>query len=554
MSIDYSLFAIKIYFFLVFFFIYGGFAYSFSFDGLRIPPPKSILIHPYQFFMFENDESYHSLLVPKASKYSTIYFNNLKVKLGEGTIQDDKSVEIIIVPSKDLENLIKNDQLGVCCNKENLLSGNCQSENTFIKPNIDGLIYFGTHLSNSNYFSNIKRGGAYSLMISNCGSSSNGYIYGELVIKNVYGFLPAIEFMKINLYFFGLVLYAFLAIYWIYKCIRNSKHLINMQYYMIGELLLSFVSSFLWFHYYRQWNLTGSSSKFLFGTSTAINTLKLTIVVILTLIASNGVGISKISINSRRRSIAIFTIGTMYFFNTLFKEYVVYLRSRNASITSSLLLYSILPIGIINGIVFFWVFHELVNLLNKLENEKQTEKLSLYKRFTYILFFSVIIAFTYLLLEIRFYSWDIVERWKYQWIFQDAIPFFFVSVFKLNLLLLWIPKENSKKYLNAAEVPIEVVIELETQELKNITFKNEKDLNYNENMNITQIKDYSYIENLSSSQDPNYGSRISEGLDQSNSPVVSEEINLTDKNRNNLDDYYEKSEVNKENSTHLINR
>ncbi|CUV07845.1 unnamed protein product [Cryptosporidium hominis] len=553
MNTDYSPFAIRIIFCLVYFFIYGRFVYSFSFDGLRIPPPKSILIHPHQFFIFENDDTYYNLLVSKPTKYSTIYFDNLKLKSSDGIILDDESIEIIVVPSKELENLIRNDQLGVCCNKENLLSGNCQNENTFIKPNINGLIYFGTQLSNSNYFSNIKRGGAYSIMISNCGNSSNGYIHGNLVIKNVYGFLPAIEYMKINLYFFGVIFHAFLAIYWIYKCIRNSKQLINVQYYILVELILSFFSSFLWLQYFRQWNLTGSSSTFLFGISTAINILKLTIIIILTLIASHGVGISKISIDSRRKSTAIFLTGILYFLNALIKEYIVYLRSRNASITSGLLLYSILPVGILNGIIFFWIFHELVNLLNKLENNKQTEKLSLYKRFAYILFFSIIIAFIYLLLEIRFYSWDIVERWRYQWIFQDAIPFFFVSILKLNLLLLWAPKENSKKYLNAAEVPIEAVIELERQELNIITTPEKgKGLESNGNLNINQIKDFGHINDLSSSPKLYYDSRIYENSNQPNNPIVSEEINYSERNLDKLE-YYVGSEVNKENSVYLIN-
>ncbi|OII73723.1 uncharacterized protein cubi_03521 [Cryptosporidium ubiquitum] len=555
MSIDYSSSLIKIQLFLVCFLTFGALTYSFSFDGIRIPPSKSIIIHPYQFFMFEKDESYKNLFVPKVAEYSTIYFNNLKVKSSNGIIQNNESIEIIIAPSKDLESLIKNDQLGVCCNKESLLSGNCQVENTFIKPNIDGIIYVGANLNNSNYSSNIKRGGAYSLMISNCGNSNDGYLYGELVIKNVYGFLPAIEFMKINLYFFGIVLYAFLTIYWIYKCIKNNKQLINMQYFILAELLLSIISSFLWLQYFRQWNLTGSSSIFLFGVSSTINILKLTIVVILTLIASHGVGISIISINSRKKIIAISTTGVMYFLNTLFKEYVIYLRSRNLNINSSLLLYSILPIGILNGIVFFWVFHELVNLLNRLEDDKQTEKLSVYKRFTYILFFSVTIAFIYLMLEVRFYLWDIVERWRYQWIFQDAIPFFFVAILKLNLLLLWVPKENSKKYLVAAEVPIEVTIELETHELKKMSFNNEKDLDCFENTNETQNEDFCFnIENFLSYPDSDYEIKKSEHLNQSNNLVISDNINYVKENRGNLNKYIgEKFEVNKENSMHLIN-
>lgn len=555
MGIDYSLFLIKTSLFLVCFLVFSGLVHSFSFDGLRIPPPKSIMIHPYQFFLFENDDPYHNLIVSKVSEYSMVYFNDLKVKSMDGIIQNNESIEILVVPSKDLDDLINNDNLGACCNKESLLSGNCQAENTFIKPNIDGLIYVNADLNNSNYSSKVKRGGAYSLVISNCGDLNDGYLYGKLVVKNVYGFLPAIEFMKVNLYFFGVILYTLLAIYWIYKCIRNNKQLINMQYYMLGVLLLSIISSFLWLQYFKQWNLTGSSSKFLFAFSSAINILKLTIVVILTLIASHGVGISKISISSKRRFIAISITGVIYFLNTLFKDYVVYLRSINVNVTSSLLLYSILPIGILNGIIFFWVFHELVNLLNRLEDDKQTEKLSVYKRFTYILFFSVITAFAYLMLEVRFYLWYIVERWKYQWIFQDGIPFFFVSVLKLNLLLLWIPKENSKKYLVAEEVPIEVVIELETQGLKSMISLNNKDPECIEDTNAAKIEDFDYdIKDLLSSLDSDYGTKISGNSDKQNALNISNKINYTKKDQDNFNKYIkERSETNKENLVHLIN-
>ncbi|XP_668004.1 hypothetical protein [Cryptosporidium hominis TU502] len=49
---------------------------------------------------------------------------------------------------------------------------------------------------------------------------------------------------------------------------------------------------------------------------------------ILTLIASHGVGISRISIDSRRESTAIFLTGILYFLNALIREYIVYLRSK----------------------------------------------------------------------------------------------------------------------------------------------------------------------------------------------------------------------------------
>lgn len=546
-----TFFLIKLGLFLASFLSSCDFVYSLTFNGLRIPPSKSILIHPYQFFVFENDELPRSLFTSEGVKSPVIHFKELKVKSSDEIIQKNDGIEVIILPSKDLDYLIKNDQLGMCCNKEILLSGDCQIENTFIKPKIDGLIYLHTNLNNSNYSSIIKKGGAYSLMISNCGNSNNGYIFGELVIENTYGFLPAIEFMKIKLYIFGVGLYSFLTVYWVYKCIRNSEQLINMQYYMLGELVLSIFSSYLWLQYFKQWNLTGFNSTYLLVVSTTTNILKLTMLVILTLIASHGVGIYNTSIQSRKRSIVILTTGIMYFFNTLFKEYVSLLRSRNINITPNLLLYSVLPIGVLNGVISFWVFHELVNLLHRLEDDKQKGRLSLYKRFTYILFFAATIAFVFFILEIRFYSWDIVYRWKYQWIVQDAIPFFFVFILKLNLLLLWIPKENSKKYLNAAEVPMEIIIELETQELKNIDLDYKKNLEY---INSTNKKHVNYInineeDQVTTLNSDNAGGKFKQLNKRDDQKEISDVTSYKEENMDCCTEYVEKTyEVNKENT------
>lgn len=556
MYIGHTFFLIKLGFFMVYFLSGGDFAYSLTFNEVRIPPSKSILIHPHQFFVFKKDDLPHGSFASEHFKYPVIHFKELKVKSMDGIIQNSDGIEVIILPSNDLEYLIKNDQLGMCCNKENLLSGDCQIENTFIKPKVDGLIYLHANLNNSNYSSIIKKGGAYSLMISNCGNLNDGYILGELVIESAYGFLPAIEFMKIKLYLFGAGLYSFLTIYWAYKCIRNSEQLINMQYYMLGELVLSILSSYLWLHYFKQWNITGSNSTYLLVISTITNILKLTILVIMTLIASHGVGIYKTSIISRKRSIVILMTGIMYFLNTLFKEYVALLKSRNINVTPSLLLYSVLPIGILNGVVSFWVFHELVNLLYKLDDDKQKGRLSLYKRFTYILFFAAIVAFAFFILEIRFYSWDIAYRWKYQWIIQDAIPFFFVSILELNLLLLWTPKENSKKYLDAAEVPMEVIIELETQGFKNIALDNKKDLEYTSSQNKRGAK---YIDIDKDDQhtitDSDNTNRIFKQLDRQNDQKnTSDETNYREETLDYCRKYIEnKHEVNKENSVKLIN-
>ncbi|KAJ1612373.1 PTM1-like protein [Cryptosporidium canis] len=399
-----------------------------------------------------------------------------------------QGLEVIILPSKELDYLIKKDMLGTCCNYENLLSGDCQTENTFIKPKIDGLIYFQANNNGLNYSSVIKKGGAFSLLITNCGNLNNGYLFGELVIKSSHGFLPAIEFMKIKLYFFGVGVYSSMTMYWLYKCIRNSGQLINIQYYMLGELLLSILSSFLWLQYFKQWNLTGINSMKLLSISTSTHILKLTILVILTLIASHGVGIYRTSINSKKRSIIIIATGVIYFFNTLFKEYVNHLRSRNIYDTTNLLLYSLIPIGLLNGIVSFWIFQELINLLHRLEYDKQIGKLSIYKRFTYILLFITVIAFILFIFEIRFYTWDISYRWKYQWIIQDAIPFFFAYILQLNLLLLWIPVENSKNYINATEVPVEVIIELETQDSNMIHLDNRNESDIKKSTNVIPVK------------------------------------------------------------------
>ncbi|KAF7458420.1 putative membrane protein [Cryptosporidium felis] len=464
----------RIYFIFTFIILRLIITEAYSIEGLSVPPPKSILIYPYQFSVFEKNEFPIKLFTFMTNaEFPTVHFNELSWVSNNFTEKNYENIEVLIIPSNDLDDLMRSGQLGECCNKENLLSGYCKIENTLIKPNKDSIISLklSSYKSSSSFV--IKKGGIYSLMISNCGNSNEGHLSGQVIIKNVYGFLPGVEFMKIGLYFIGTIFYFLLSIFWIYKCIINNSQLINMQLHMCIVLLLSTLSSLIWLHFFRVWNLTGVQSKYLYGISTVINALKLTLVAILTLIASHGVGVSIVSLKSSRQ-LTVSSLGLVYFFSTLFKEYVAYLSSSSREISFSLLLSSILPVGLINGTIFFWVFHELVILINGLEDDKQTEKLLIYKRFMLTLFASILLAAIFFIFEIRIFSWNMEKRWKYQWVIQDAVPLFFVSTLLLNLILLWIPKENSKKYLIATEVPMGIVIELETQELSDIDYNNEK--------------------------------------------------------------------------------
>uniref|UniRef100_A0A7S2BJV9 GOST seven transmembrane domain-containing protein n=1 Tax=Alexandrium andersonii TaxID=327968 RepID=A0A7S2BJV9_9DINO len=111
-----------------------------------------------------------------------------------------------------------------------------------------------------------------------------------------------------------------------------------------------------------------------------------------------------------------------------------------------------LPVSLLNGSIFYWVFTALSSLMETLKERCQFEKLLLFQRLWKILIFALSIATFTLLFQIFNLSLDVTARWKYQWLLTDGVSHGLFLFILAAMMYLWAPHKYSQRYAYSTEI------------------------------------------------------------------------------------------------------
>merc|ERR1712008_111405 len=109
-------------------------------------------------------------------------------------------------------------------------------------------------------------------------------------------------------------------------------------------------------------------------------------------------------------------------------------------------LFCLLPVALLNGAIFYWIFTALSSLMETLRERRQAEKLQLFERLWAILVFALSLASLTLLFQIFDLSRSINIRWHYQWFFADGVSHILFLFVLAAMMYLWAPNKNSQRY------------------------------------------------------------------------------------------------------------
>jgi len=112
----------------------------------------------------------------------------------------------------------------------------------------------------------------------------------------------------------------------------------------------------------------------------------------------------------------------------------------------------LMPVSVMNGGIFYWIFTALSSLITTLQERKQTEKLQLFQRLWFILTGSMTIATMALMFQFFNLSRSPTSRWQSQWLFADGVShtlFLFVLV---AMMYLWAPNKNNQRYAYSEQI------------------------------------------------------------------------------------------------------
>jgi len=290
----------------------------------------------------------------------------------------------------------------------------------------------------------IRATGVYVLVFSNCGPYADAEVSGSVVVKNSYGFLPGNEYHKLPFYGWLSVCYTLVAAMWMIQSLRWWRETYMMQNCITVVILLSLLEAFLWWLCYNNWNNTGYRGRAVFTASMLATVLKSIFSYMLVLVASLGWGVTRPFLD-RRTILKVEAVSALYIVLGFVRESMLAVRNAH-SLSPSFVIFCLLPVALLNGAIFYWIFEALSKLIETLKDRKQTEKLLLFTRLWRILVASLAIDSLCLLFQIFDLSRTITDRWRYQWFFIDGIPHLLFLLVLLAMMYLWAPGTTSKNY------------------------------------------------------------------------------------------------------------
>jgi len=213
--------------------------------------------------------------------------------------------------------------------------------------------------------------------------------------------------------------------------------------------MLGLFEAFMWYVFYKTWNGQGVRGKTVFILATLLTVVKAAFPYMLVLVAALGWGVTKPFLD-RPLVLKIVVLCFFHIVLNFIRETVLSFRHSH-TLPLAFVLLCLLPVSVINGAIFYWVFTALSSLMETLKERGQTEKLMLFKRLWAFLIWTLGAAMLTLLFQIFNLTKSISERWKYRWL-PDAISHILFLLVLAVMMYLWAPNEHSQRYAYSMQV------------------------------------------------------------------------------------------------------
>jgi len=410
----------------------------------------------YAFYVYSHREA------PDASLgLPFVKFHNLKAHSGSSTktdeeLQDYEGVQLSIVPYADFKALIYTNQF--CSTKEDEVSQRAEKKDQLlvVKPagvtsHADLNIYMHTvHFPKGGVHPEkdvqvpVRATDVYILVFSNCGDFKDATVSGSVIVKNAYGFLPGNEYHKMPFYGWLSIFYTFMAVLWMGLSLRWWRELIHIQYCIAVVIFLGLVEGFLWWEFFNNWNKTGTRGGFLFTVAILSSTVKSIFSYMLVLVAALGWGVTRPYLD-HKTLLKVQGVSVLFIILDFIRGSVLSFRHSH-SFSLIFVLLCLMPVAMLNGAIFYWIFTALSSLMETLQERRQLEKLVLFTRLWKILIFALGMASLTLLFLVCDLSRSISIRWHYQWFLTDGVSHVLFLLVLAAMMYLWAPHNNSGRY------------------------------------------------------------------------------------------------------------
>lgn len=418
----------------------------YKFDEDEAPAPKSLQTM-HAFYVYS-----HADAPDQSLGYPFVSFQSFKGTFKDKSIQsgDYQSVQVSILPYSKFWQQV--DRHKFCSDRVDVsLKVAKQTDQLLVKSTniteatryIHTVPFTGSSLPTDSQ-ARIRETGIYMLGLSNCGDVRGITVSGRVTVKNAYGFLPANEYRKMPFYGWLALAYTVLAFTWTTFSLRWWRELFTLHYCIAAVLILGLIEAFAWFAFFKDWNYFGVRSRILFILAIMSTVVKSVFSYMLALVASLGWGVTRPYLD-RSTLLKVQGLTVLYIILDFLRQTVLSFRHSH-TLTVTFVAFCLLPVAVINGVIFHWIFTELSNLIETLKERNQTEKLHIFQRMWTLIVVALTTAAIALLFQIFDLSRSINTRWHYEWFFADAVAHIIFFLVVAAMMYLWAPHMHSKRY------------------------------------------------------------------------------------------------------------
>lgn len=418
-------------------------AQIYSFDELAVPESRSL--HTlYAFYVYSHQDAPDKSLGQPFVKFHGVSVHSSEPDANK-RLESYESLQLAIVPYTDFWSYVNPYSF---CSNPGAQASSTLTINLSPGTSPESVGIFTHTVKHADHPRDIqvpvRDSGVYILALSNCGGITQAAMLGSVIVKNAYGFLPGNEYHKMPFYGFLSFVYTVLALVWMILSLRQWKEVLNIQYCIAMVIFFGLVESFLWLMFYNDWNHSGNRGKFLFTMAILSSVVKATFSYMLVLVASLGWGITRPYLD-HRTILKIQVLSAAYIVLDFIREFALSFRHSH-SFSMAFVVLCLLPVSLLNGGIFYWIFTALSSLIDTLKERRQAQKLQLFERLWTLLVLAMSVASFALVFQIFDLSRSIAIRWKYQWFVADGLSHIIFLMVLMAMMYLWAPAQSAKNY------------------------------------------------------------------------------------------------------------
>ncbi|EAA21708.1 hypothetical protein, partial [Plasmodium yoelii yoelii] len=295
---------------------------------------------------------------------------------------------------------------------DNTSSGNEVNHNKFLE------------LIKNEHIYNIDKTDIYTIFLSNCGDSKiyELDLHGNIHILNKYGYLPGDKITKLNLYVSLMLIYFIYSIIWSYSLIKNKANVIKIQVWISVCIFLYLLENLFLYLYFMTYNVQAKINNNYLFMAVFFSVLKNVCSYLLILLGSLGWGLVIPTLDRK----TFIKIKVLFIFFIIFDFIKQFLDAHLADehVNTVYFLCCILPMSIIYAIIYVWIFISSSKIIIQLNEDKQYEKLNMFKNFFNVLILALIFSIISLIIDLFVMLFPSDQLWNLKCYISEGVNSF----------------------------------------------------------------------------------------------------------------------------------